>query len=172
MGNDGYTIEQLEEISNLYASEIKEKRLKIVEIDKKFKNNNAKIIHDAIYNVSGIVAIIGVVLLSDKSIQDFGETYVTSLIQEMNNFLVPLIDKVDPLDLMSATYMQLIGVLEEIINKFGILGVGLAGKAISFITGTIKKGIKSKQLKDEKESLEQKIKDFENVVNGKTDKHI
>ena len=86
----------------------------------------------------------------------------------MNNFLVPLMDKVDPLDLMSSTYMQLIGVLEKIINKFGIVGVGLASKAFTFITGTIKKGIKSKQLKVEKEVLEQKIKNFEDIVNEKS----
>lgn len=167
MGTEEYTTEQLEQLSGLYSGHIEDSRLEIVKIDKEFKKNNQKLITSAVGNVLGISLIVGMVLNSDKGIQNFGGNQVSALIEEMNNFLVPLMDKVDPLDLMSATYMRFIGFLEEIINKFGIIGIGLASKAFTFITGTIKKGIKSKQLKDEKAVLEQKIKEYEDLTQGK-----
>lgn len=167
MGTEEYTTEQLEQLSGLYSEHIEDSRLEIVKIDKEFKKNNQKLITSAVGNVLGISMIAGILLNSNGSIMNLGTDQVSALIEEINNFLVPLMDKIDPLDLMSSTYMQLIGALEQIIDKFGIIGIGLASKAFTFITGTIKKGIKSKQLKDEKEVLEQKIKEYEDLTQGK-----
>ena len=80
MSNGEYTTEQLIDISNIYTNEIKDTKLKIVEIDKKFKKNNQKIISNAVSNVLGISLIVGMVLNSDKGIQNFGGNQVSALI--------------------------------------------------------------------------------------------
>ena len=65
---------------------------------------------------------------------------------------------------LSCKFLKLYNILEEVINKIGIMGIVLANVALSFVTKTISKGYKSTQLKKEKEKLEEKIKNFKQII--------
>ena len=168
MNSQEYTTKQLIQISDLYSTEILENKLKIIAIDKEFKKNNQKIVSNAMKNVLGISIIIYILLNSNKNIQDIGNEHILNLIDEMNSLFVPIIDRIDPTNLLQLVYLKSIGVLEQIIETFGIIGITLASKAFLFIISVISEGKKNKQLKEEKKILEQKIKNYEEITNNKS----
>ena len=86
----------------------------------------------------------------------------------MNTLMVPLIDQFDPTNLFHLLYLKLMGFFERIIETYGIIGITLASKAFLFVTDVISDGKKNKQLKEEKIFLEQKIKDYEEIINNKS----
>ena len=164
MKDQEYTTEQLKQIADLHSKQVNEWKLKIVKIDKKYKANNKEIISSAVLNVTMITMIIGMLLKSDKSLQSLGTDNVNQLLEEVNNYLLSMMAKVDSSDMMATMYLKLYNILEEVINKIGIMGIVLANVALSFVTKTISKGYKSTQLKKEKEKLEEKIKNFKQII--------
>lgn len=168
MNSQEYTTKQLMQISELYSMEILENKLRIIAIDKEFKKNNQEIISNAIKNVLGISIIICLLLNHNKNIQDIANEHILNLIDEMNSQFVPIIDQIDPTNFFHLLYLKLMGFLERIIETYGIFGISLASNAFLFITDVISGGKKKKKLKEEKIFLEQKIKDYEEIINNKS----
>ena len=161
---DGYTTEQIEELARKYienrSTEKKELKLKITKIDKDYRKHNERAVITAITNGTVIIALAAVIMKSDINISEFGNDRVMELINESYEWVNQITDNIPMGDMASTIYTKLMGVLEIVIDKIGIVGIALANRALSFITSTVKDGVKTVKMKKQINELERKLETY------------
>ena len=160
---DGYTTEQIEELARKYIEnrnvEKKELKLKIAKIDKNYRKHNERAVITAITNGTVIIALAAVFMKSDINISEFGNDRVMQLINESYEWVNQIADNIPMGDMVSTIYAKLMGVLEIVIDKIGVIGIILANRAISLATNTVKNGIKTVKMKKEMEEIREKLRE-------------
>ena len=161
---DGYTTEQIEEIARKHIenrnAEKKELKLKITKIDKDYRKHNERAIITAVTNGTVIIALAAVLMKSDINISEVGNDRVMQLINESYEWVNQITDNIPMGDMASTIYAKLMGVLEIVIDKIGVIGIILANRAISFVTSTIKDGVKTVKMKKQINELERKLETY------------
>ena len=102
----------------------------------------------------------GARMKSDINISEFGNDRVIQLINESYEWVNQITDNIPMGDMASTIYAKLMGVLEIVIVKIGVIGIILANRAISFVTSTVKDGVKTVKMKKQINELERKLETY------------
>lgn len=162
---EGYTSEEIEEIARKHIesqrTERKELRLKISKIDKNYRKHNEQAVIRAISNGAVIIGLSAILMKSNINISEFGNDTVTELINQSYEWINQLTNNIPMGDMASTIYAKMMGILEIAIDKFGIFGIALANRAVSFVTDSIKDGIKTIKTKKEINMLKDRLHELD-----------
>ena len=164
---EGYTSEEIEELARKHIEyqkkEGKELRLKISKIDKNYRKHNERAVIRAITNGTMIIGLSAVLMKSNINISEFGNDTITELINQSYEWINQLTDNIPMGDMVSTIYAKIMGILETAVDKVGIIGIVLANRAVSFVTDTVKDGVKTIKTKKEINMLKDKLHELDEL---------
>ena len=127
-------------------------KLKIERIDQNFSEYNSLLVKQAI-GQGALILFLGYLILNPHSA-------ITTNVTEMFNEVLSLISNSNAFSkdqTAQAMYASLFEGVKQIIDKIGILGLALAGQAISFITCSLKNSKRSKVINQEIENITERL---------------
>lgn len=94
---------------------------------------------------------------SNINISDVADVKITEMISESYRWINQITEDLPMGEMVPIIYAKIMGVVEIAIDKFGIIGISLASKSVSFVIDAVKDGIKTVKMKKELEELENKF---------------
>lgn len=160
-----YSQKEIEELVIIgMESKITQTTFKITEIDKKYKKHNRQSVKRAIINGTIILLCVGIVLVSDSNLSDFGTEDLLNIFNNIVSIENGLISNFPKSDILIAVYAKMFDGINYIIDKLGLMGIILASKSIKFILTSVRDVHKSLIIKNELNELKNKLGNKEKYI--------
>jgi hypothetical protein len=159
-----YTEEELFELAKKQLLQDKNNNdsleFSIKKVDKEYKNHNKKAITRAVLNGGFVVLFTAILLRSNSNLSTFGSEDLINLVNDLNSkiLFLPYMKQVN-----DVIYPFTFGLVNNIIDKVGIIGLILSIKSIKLIITSIKDSKKAMIMKNELDMLQIKLEEVKNM---------